>query len=232
MLRWFRRGFTLIELLVVIAIIAILAAILFPVFAQAREKARMTACLSNLKQIGTGTMMYVQDFDEHYPNTVAWGRTWTGVYTVTPSNPQSYLYLPDLINPYVKNTGVWFCPSIGQASSTPFGWNIAQNGSSYIWNHQTNSCNLCNPAQGAYNVTGSNIASVAAPASAPLVWDIPYWGAWVGSMSFHNNGLNVTYADGHAKWVGGIDVKNNEDWWNTHACLGWTGPSALVTRCN
>jgi prepilin-type N-terminal cleavage/methylation domain-containing protein len=64
-----RHGFTLIELLVVIAIIAILAAILFPVFAQAREKARQTACLSNTKQIGTAFMMYVQDYDEafHHP---------------------------------------------------------------------------------------------------------------------------------------------------------------------
>src|SRR5918911_1001893 len=72
-------GFTLIELLVVIAIIAILAAILFPVFAQAREKARMVACLSNTKQIGLAVMQYVQDYDETYPTN-----SWEGAPVSTP----------------------------------------------------------------------------------------------------------------------------------------------------
>jgi prepilin-type N-terminal cleavage/methylation domain-containing protein/prepilin-type processing-associated H-X9-DG protein len=67
-----RRGFTLIELLVVIAIIAILAAILFPVFAQARESARKISCLSNMRQIGMATKMYIQDYDEKYPQAKAW----------------------------------------------------------------------------------------------------------------------------------------------------------------
>ena len=71
-----RRGFTLIELLVVIAIIAILAAILFPVFAQAREKARAISCLSNTKQVGTATMMYGQDYDEVLPDACREGRAW------------------------------------------------------------------------------------------------------------------------------------------------------------
>ena len=98
-----RRAFTLIELLVVIAIIAILAAILFPVFAQAREKARQTACLSNEKQIGMGIMMYAQDNDETYPNA-------------NPPTPAinggtgPYLSWDQQIAPYVKNVQVYACP--------------------------------------------------------------------------------------------------------------------------
>ena len=93
-----RRAFTLIELLVVIAIIAILAAILFPVFAQAREKARSTQCLSNCKQIASAVYMYVQDYDETYsPNLYAHGAT-------------AYTFY-DLHMPYVKNQGVFMCPS-------------------------------------------------------------------------------------------------------------------------
>ena len=119
-----RRGFTLIELLVVIAIIAILAAILFPVFAQAREKARQTTCTSNLKQIGTAFMMYVQDYDETYP-------PWTGMCP-DPSLRWALRYMyPGLVDPYIKNganvqTGelkdVWACPSskagLGAVSNT------------------------------------------------------------------------------------------------------------------
>ena len=91
-----RTGFTLIELLVVIAIIAILAAILFPVFAKAREKARQIACLSNMKQIGLGMTQYTQDNDESFPIGVVpsgLGQGWAGT-----------------IYPYVKSTGVFHCP--------------------------------------------------------------------------------------------------------------------------
>jgi prepilin-type N-terminal cleavage/methylation domain-containing protein/prepilin-type processing-associated H-X9-DG protein len=120
-----KRAFTLIELLVVIAIIAILAAILFPVFAQAREKARQTTCLSNMKQLGLGAMMYLQDYDETYP---------LAGYLDNPSTRQNWAPLTwrEAIGPYVKNgletvtwattdgqpavmarTGMWTCPTAG-----------------------------------------------------------------------------------------------------------------------
>jgi prepilin-type N-terminal cleavage/methylation domain-containing protein/prepilin-type processing-associated H-X9-DG protein len=96
-----RQAFTLIELLVVIAIIAILAAILFPVFAQAREKARQVSCLSNYKQCGTGIMMYVQDYDETYPLT-NWTNTYDGNTDAVPLQ---------VCQPYIKNFQIADCPS-------------------------------------------------------------------------------------------------------------------------
>lgn len=117
-----RRGFTLIELLVVIAIIAILAAILFPVFARAREAARKAACQSNLKQIATGFMMYTQDYDEMMPpwTANAAGRYPGGLFSL------QWMY-PNLVGPYIKNGvdpstgalgGVFACPSTKAALGT------------------------------------------------------------------------------------------------------------------
>jgi len=88
-----KTGFTLIELLVVIAIIAILAAILFPVFAKAREKARQTSCASNMKQLGLGFSQYIEDNDEKFPSSINYGSGWAG-----------HIY------PYVKSTGIFACP--------------------------------------------------------------------------------------------------------------------------
>ena len=101
-------GFTLIELLVVIAIIAILAAILFPVFAQAREKARQTSCLSNLKQLTLGWVMYAQDYDEKFPQW-KWDQSWANG-NVMPNNNATSLWC-NAIFPYVKNAQVYQCPS-------------------------------------------------------------------------------------------------------------------------
>jgi prepilin-type N-terminal cleavage/methylation domain-containing protein/prepilin-type processing-associated H-X9-DG protein len=120
-----RSAFTLIELLVVIAIIAILAAILFPVFAQAREKARATACLSNTKQWGTGFMMYIQDYDEVFPQAIAnTGGSWrAGLNMITPlgwrpsvpaSDPRyqaAQTCWGESVQPYIKSYGVATCPS-------------------------------------------------------------------------------------------------------------------------
>ena len=98
-----RRGFTLIELLVVIAIIAILAAILFPVFAQAREAARKTSCLSHAKQMGTGIQMYAQDYDSAFPQAY--------YYLNDNSSSAGYSQWSGMVQPYVKNWQMFVCPS-------------------------------------------------------------------------------------------------------------------------
>lgn len=118
-----RSGFTLIELLVVIAIIAILAAILFPVFARAREAARATSCRSNLKQIGTAMRMYSQDYDEMLTTTF---------YYYDPG-ATVLAWFPDLLNPYVKNAKIWTCPSDGAPylNNWKRGWLPAGTGPGY-----------------------------------------------------------------------------------------------------
>ena len=109
-----RKGFTLIELLIVIAIIAILASILFPVFARARENARRTSCLSNMKQIGLAVMQYTQDYDERFvPQNI---HTIAGTFSTSPpySRPRGWA---DALYPYTKSIQIFQCPSERQGPS-------------------------------------------------------------------------------------------------------------------
>jgi len=216
-----RSGFTLIELLVVIAIIAILAAILFPVFAKAREKARQTSCLSNLKQINLAVIQYTQDYDGLLP--------WTAGLSANPNlqlpagqaRPDG-LQFNDLLAPYTKNTQLFFCPSISQtpqAHLAPAGLTYKQIGTTYLYNAFTDHF----ATKPGYIIAGESIDSALDAVKAPLVWDDPCCGASTGALESwwkipHNDGINVAYADGHAKWahVGGAEL-----WCCVHLWEGW-----------
>ncbi len=233
-----RRGFTLIELLVVIAIIAILAAILFPVFARAREKARQATCQSNLKQLALGVLMYCQDYDERGPTGSSVNRmnSWAGgpvfqggcsggancgLQTYYRSDA-SYTYLHqnfgEQIDPYVKNRQIFYCPNFQ---------NVAQWPSISYW--------VCTTQKNAGNGQSWLYAGTTlAPASTAILIDTIN-GATLGRLaaqySFsncstaarldqdpqppHNGQGNVAYGDGHVKtipWDQAIKVNGAPAW--------------------
>lgn len=209
-----RRGFTLIELLVVIAIIAILAAILFPVFARAREKAKQTSCLSNMKQIGLATMMYAQDYDDTYPSTQL---DYGGHYNA------SYSYWPEFVQPYIKNWQILVCPSENRPSVT-----------SRLTGEQIPS--VLAGAYGmnqnfGYRATGISVSKVEAPAQIILITECtnyttrPFWWTYGTGYYFlrvaHNGGLNNSFADGHAKWLGQDEAKKLEYWYFSGGAYPW-----------
>jgi prepilin-type N-terminal cleavage/methylation domain-containing protein/prepilin-type processing-associated H-X9-DG protein len=214
MLRSRKNAFTLIELLVVIAIIAILAAILFPVFAQARAKARQAACFSNIRQLGLAALMYAQDYDEHpVPTSISMGQPIPG-YTWY----ADVAYWPMLLLPYVKSTAVYNCPN---APYTPIPWGPGIEWKCYAFNnHYSNRISAASP-------TVRPIGAITYPAELAIMVDSPGVSLlWVnefirvpqpGGRSTwpnHQGGANMAFADGHAKWthantyVGKTDVGN------------------------
>jgi prepilin-type N-terminal cleavage/methylation domain-containing protein/prepilin-type processing-associated H-X9-DG protein len=222
-----RTGFTLIELLVVIAIIAILAAILFPVFARARENARRASCQSNQKQIALGMHQYIQDYDDRFPVYIAVGDA---------CNPTCY---PAQLEPYVKSQQIYKCPSYGAVG----------NGADQFGTHQATQYGI--PTGGAGTIPGkpsnhpNELTSTDYPALTPCsqaeisetarTWMIvetkdatynyppynygnwsPYFGPFdtqpEGRASFrdqaHFDGSNVAFVDGHVKWIKSGTGKN------------------------
>ncbi|MEO7716847.1 MAG: DUF1559 domain-containing protein [Capsulimonas sp.] len=212
MFHYSRRGFTLIELLVVIAIIAILAAILFPVFAQAREKARQTTCQSNLKQIGTAWLMYVQDYDEVAMPAYDFSGTTPGcsyiAWTGCVSSVDSKL-VPNtsLLQPYTKSEGLKSCPSRTltteyYAGNSGYGYNYTAfpgfgSGSTALAAIETpvETIVFADAAAGHSEAGVTNSLEATALLNPPG----PPATAWPSFHGRHTGVGNVLWADGHVK---------------------------------
>lgn len=191
-------GFTLIELLVVIAIIAILAAILFPVFARARENARKSTCQSNLKQMALGVSMYIQDYDMTYPGFYQWtGAPVTIHGEVHPTG--FYLSLADFIEPYTKNIKVQVCPSDTRAEDFNTRHNSYGFNQNFFGQSETSLTSNRGPADMLMLADALNswfsIERIRKPASqGGTGWNDGY-------QERHMDGLNVAFMDGHVKWT-------------------------------
>ncbi|MEP6757314.1 MAG: prepilin-type N-terminal cleavage/methylation domain-containing protein [Chthonomonadales bacterium] len=241
-----RNGFTLIELLVVIAIIAILAAILFPVFAQAREKARAASSLSNTKQISLSFMMYSQDYDEqvvltYFPGTSVAGVAPGCTRPSSPGNPDQPCGAqtpgwPYLLQPYIKSYAVYRCPSAGD----PFG--IYSNASFNWWfnwsrfaNYGYNWVYLCpTPATAAGSAGGQQPAALAAinsPAQTVAFVDSAVFSGGVYKAGYLVSDPPTGSTAGNVYWFGGWGSvrpdPRHTDGFNTAWCDGHSKWSKL-----
>ena len=206
--RW-KNGFTLIELLVVIAIIALLAAILFPVFARARENARKTSCLNNMKQIALGWAQYSQDYDElivPLANDVPPGPS--------PYVSAAYSWWPVLLAPYTKSKQVYICPSATPTTSLSIGYSHPTIGK---WNiGSANSVALADFAYPAQTLIFADSGGVSNPTADPDEWkpvassptllfrtpdNVPFYTNANSEHAYnrHMDMCNMGFADGHAK---------------------------------
>ncbi len=209
-----RHGFTLIELLVVIAIIAILAAILFPVFARAREKARQTSCLSNVKQTTLGIFMYAQDYDEMLPITME----------VDQHGASTVLHMWwSALDPYIKNEQIRWCPSDPDRNRDPDLWgSYLMNGMLTAGSRSFNAAErpsetvlMAERAENWRNVDENDPNDPTSPyydlcydswlpngnwQDGDSAWP-PVYGELLLDTERHNGGSNYGFLDGHAKWM-------------------------------
>jgi prepilin-type N-terminal cleavage/methylation domain-containing protein/prepilin-type processing-associated H-X9-DG protein len=229
-----KQGFTLIELLVVIAIIAILASILFPVFARARENARRSSCQSNLKQIGLGIMQYTQDYDEKFPS-VAPGLADVDLYA-EPGVIDTRPSIQACVQPYIKSWQIFRCPSATEGSGAGLA-PVGNSATSYVTNGVL--------------IRNGGVSIAAIPESAALIamqerkWvyriashdpqrvpynsnNYQYWLYTAGGYSnVHFDGGNLLFADGHAKWRRTVSISAREFGLNSDA-LGAQPDSAAA----
>jgi prepilin-type N-terminal cleavage/methylation domain-containing protein/prepilin-type processing-associated H-X9-DG protein len=232
-------AFTLIELLVVIAIIAILASILFPVFARARENARRSSCQSNLKQMGLGFMQYTQDYDERLPNTID-GSASAGDAIATPANANrgwinyktfgggADAFQPQYgsLYPYVKSAQIYVCPS-----DTPG----RINGDSYAANSCVFNVNRTGKSLSAFSETARWMLlgeEAIASGDVTTTTDDAYIHKATASNDFsgrHLEGSNIAFLDGHVKWFRSQKIKTDN--LQTGGMVAGTDFTTIVEGC-